>query len=476
MLAAGGFLPGCGGSTAGSGSDAPGPGSGAPESGDAAKLSLRSLSTSTLYLAHRGAALVYPEHTVEAFDGVLSKTLLLECDVQTLRDGALALVHDLTVDFVSTSSGKVTDFSEAEWRSLQIDANTWHGSRYGSSLRTLLFSDWVARYKGKAILVPEDKDVRSTKAMVSVLDAHNVDKNQVLIQSFNVDALRSAVTAGYEVCYLNSGTPTPLGAIAVGAKWAGISAAASDADTTKWISSGLKVLIWTVNRRSVRDSKLALGVKGFFSDDPEYLSGNAPLTTTDRFDLQTWIPGMLANVWEDGNLLSRGRFSGGEYWGYDSLAVGYLGCLQGYLSPIKKPTAAPTLIEVSVTFDAAEQGNQSRWASAFISKNDAQFIDKSEASAGHHVIFRKNGVVEIYRKSIDSSAVLLSGVVGPSIADGNEVRFRIACSTTGIVVTRLKADGTASVAATASDGSVSPDYLHLGRNGLACRFRKLTVS
>ena len=469
VITVGSVLQGCGGGGGGVVKSEPVPG--APE-----KLSLRSLSVSTLYFAHRGGALVYPEHTYEAFDGVVSKSPLLECDVQTLRDGALALMHDLTVDRTTTSSGKVSEFSTTEWRQLKVDADDWHGSHFGNGLQSVLFADWVARYKDKAILVPEDKDGRSTAAMIAVFNAQGVDKGQVLIQSFFLTALRPALDAGYETCYLDSGQGSPAGPVSAGVKWVGIDARATDADTKKWLASGLKVIVWTVDRRFMRDAKLALGVHGFFSDDPEYLSGNTPLSTTDRFEAQTWMPGMSANAVENGGRLSRGRFLGADYWGYDTSAPGYLGCLQGYLSPIRKSSTGQMSVEINITFDAADQGNEGRWASVFISKDDRPFIDRNEASAGHHVLFRKNGVIEVYRKAAGSFSVLVSGVGGTPIADGAEVRFRITCSSTGVVVSRLQADRTIATTLATNDASVNADYLHLGRSGLACRFRKLIVT
>lgn len=442
------------------------------------QLSLTKLSTSTLYLAHRGSAALFPEQTYTAFDNSLKNgQLLLESDVRLLADGKPGLMHDATVDRTTTSTGNVSSFTESGWRELKIDGNTWHGSNYGDALAAPLFSEWVAKYKGNAILAPEDKDWQSMTAIISVLRKAKVSKDQVLLQCFALNPLLQAVAESYHACYLVSGAEDPSPAVAAGVKWAGLAASATDDQMRTWVASGLKVLVWTVNRRYVRDRKLALGAKGFFSDDPAYLKGNAPLYTTDRFDLQTWVSGMLGNS-GDLSLSGRGRFFGNGYWGYSQTTTAYSGCLQGYLCPIKG-VSAPTNygISLSITFGPAANEDLTRWASVFIATDDKPFVNSgSDSTVGYHVLFRKSGNIDVYRKRAGLGPELLAGVVGAAILTDQEVRYRIGVTASEVTVARLNSDGTIYYAATAHDTSSRGGYLHLGRAGLACKFRHLSVA
>jgi hypothetical protein len=250
----------------------------------------------------------------------------------------------------------------------------------------------------------------------------------------------------------------------------------SDADTRAWVASGIKVLVWTVNRRFERDAKLALGVRGFFSDDPAYLGGNAPLYTTDRFDSATWMPGMLANSGEL-NSVARGKFMDGSYWGYDDTNIAYEGCLQGYLCPIKgQKEAVEFTIELSIRFGAVLNGDLTRWASAFIGTDDQRFIDSNEGAAGYHFLFRRNGAIEIFKKVPGLRAAPLAAQSGQGFGEGEDGRFRIRIDATSLKVSRLANDGSEAYSAVASDKTYRGAYLNLGRNGMACAFRRISVT
>jgi glycerophosphoryl diester phosphodiesterase len=486
-LFAGGLIQGCGGGAGGAPTSVPDvivPSAPPPTDGPGVQPvpvssrpipSLATLDGQPLYIAHRGAAALYPEETYTAYDGcVRDGQLLLEGDVNSLADGALVLMHDETVDRTTPETGTVASFTLPRWKDLRIDADTWHGSHFGNRLAAVQFADWVTRYKGNTILMPEDKDQKSMAGMLAVLAAQGVRKDQVLLQSFGLAPLQRAIAAGYNACALVT-SGGPQAAVAAGANWAGIPLVLTAAETQAWVASGINVLVWTVNRRLDRDAKLALGVKGFFSDDPVYLSANAPFFTTDRFDSATWVPGMLPNSGELSGP-ARGKFMEGGYWGYDVTTIPYLGCLQGYLCPIKGEAQPKSYsIELSIRFGAVANNDTSRWASVFIGTDDRQFIDSDEGAAGYHFLFRKNGSVEIFKKVPSKVASLLVAKGGIAFVDGEEGRFRIRVNGPSVTVSRLNGDGTDMYAATVADQTYRGAHLSLGRNGLACAFRKLVV-
>lgn len=479
-LFVGGVVQGCGGSSPAAApapvsAPSPSPVLILPDSGGSGPL-LSSLSDQTIYIAHRGGAALYPEETYLAFDeSVRNAQTLLECDVQMLADGTLGLMHDNAVDRTTNGSGDVASFTESTWRALRVDSDTWHGSSYGNDLAVPLFSEWVQKYRGKAILVPEDKDFRSTPAMVAILDASKVDRDQVLLQSFSMAPLVIAAKAGYQTCFLSTGSATPAAAVAAGIGWAGMPDSTPSADVKKWVDSGRKVLLWTVNRRFVRDAKVALGVKGFFSDDPIYLTAKTPFSASDQFSTRRWAPGMLGNG-SDSALALRGEFFSGGYWGYSSVKAGYIGCLHGYLCPIRGISEPSRYdIELKITYDLALAADGTGWASIFLGVDDRPFLDAAEFAEGYHILLRKNGGQEIYKKTPGVNPTLLVSGMGAAISDGKEVRYRVSVSESSIKLIRLNVDGNDSQTTVAQAAGFAGAYIHLGRSGLACRFSQISV-
>jgi glycerophosphoryl diester phosphodiesterase len=438
---------------------------------------LSGLAARPLYIAHRGGAAMYPEETDVAYDQALkSGQMLLECDVQMLSDGNLALMHDSSVDRTTTSTGAVNTFDTAGWRTLRADANVWHGSNYGNDLTVPLFRDWLQAYRGKAVFVPEDKDGRSMEAMLAAFADLQIGRDQVLLQCFNLAPLKLAVAAGYQTCFLNNNAATAIEDVqAAGVGWVALPVGTPDAMLKKWAESSLKVLIWTVNRRFQRDQWLLLGLRGFFSDDPQYLQGTAPLSTGDQFGTGTWAPGMLGNG-SDTSLELRGKFFSGGYWGYATTKAGYLGCLQGYLCPVRPANAARVFdLSLKVSFDAALTNDGTRYASLFLGVDDRTFLDSNEWSAGYQVMLRKNGTVEIQKKGFGVKTVTLQTGATGAIADGEEVGYRVSVTEDALTVVRINKDGSDGVATLARDNTLNTTYVHLGRNGLACRFRQLQI-
>lgn len=480
-LIAGGLVQGCGGG--GGGAAVQSPPSSAPvlvsPSLETLPLgpTLSDFSAQPLYIAHRGSAAMYPEQTYLAYDeSVRNGNVIIEGDVATLGDGSLALMHDASVDRTTTASGSVASFDASAWNALRADGNAWHGSRYGDDLRVPLFRDWIQKYRSTALFVPEDKDSRSMPAMLAIFDELKLSRDKVLVQCFSLAPLKLAVSAGYQACFLNSNAATSISTVqASGVGWVGLPMG-NLADLKKWTDSGLKVLLWTVNRRFEREAGLSVGVRGFFSDDPAYFKGNTPLSTTDQFAAANWLPGMLGNGSDTSREL-RGEFSSGAYWGYGTTKPGFMSCLHGYLCPIRSASEARVYnIDLKITFDAALANDATRYASVFLAPDDKPYMEGNEYSAGYGLVLRKNGAVEIYKKTLGAKPALLRASPGLLIADAEEVAYRISVTGTAVTVTRLNKDGSNGASVEVSDSSFHSTYVHLGRNGLACRFSQIRVT
>lgn len=79
--------------------------------------------------AHRGASDTHPENTLAAFrEAIRLGAHMIEFDVALTKDGQLALVHDATVDRTTNGSGRVSDLTLSELKTL--DAGSWKGQEF----------------------------------------------------------------------------------------------------------------------------------------------------------------------------------------------------------------------------------------------------------------------------------------------------------------------------------------------------------
>lgn len=78
-----------------------------------------------LLIAHRGDMANHPENTLEAFLGAAELGADgIEMDVWQSASGTWWVMHDPTVDRMTTGSGRIADLTDAELSALRIDAGT----------------------------------------------------------------------------------------------------------------------------------------------------------------------------------------------------------------------------------------------------------------------------------------------------------------------------------------------------------------
>jgi glycerophosphoryl diester phosphodiesterase len=425
---------------------------------------------------------MYPENTTEGFLASLAQgNRCLEMDVQILSDSALGVMHDTTVDRTTTSTGNVVSFDTAGWQALAIDSDTVNGGNFGNALVPPLFANIVNTLGIKTLLLPEAKVTGSAAAIVTALQDAGIPVDQAMVQSISIPELEDVVAGGYPACYLTANATNLATAVAAGITWVGMPNTASTADIESWIAADVKVLIYTVNRRYVRDSFLALGVSGFFSDDPIYLSTDGPYNTTDNFAAQRWQPGMQATN-DAITAVSRGAFISPDKWGFPANGNTFNGCLQGWACPIKGNVNADSFtVDLKVTFGAVNAGDTTRWAGVFFCASDRAFTNVPAAprsdQQGFHFLFRRNGSIDIF--SITTTTTTQRAATTTSaIAEGEEVAFRVQVTPTAVSVHRL--DGSGNITHTASYSDSSADlrggYMHLTRSGMVADFRGVTIT
>ena len=117
-------------------------------------------------VGHRGADGYAPENTMVSFEKAAALGAhAFECDVRLTRDGKVVVLHDATVDRVSSGSGAVADMTLAELRALDFGV---HFPQFGvQSLPTLAEALEAAKRLGIEIVVEIKGEPEPPRQLVS---------------------------------------------------------------------------------------------------------------------------------------------------------------------------------------------------------------------------------------------------------------------------------------------------------------------
>ena len=229
--------------------------------------------------AHRGARAHAPENTLAAFTLAFELGAEgIECDVQRSRDGRLVIIHDGTVDRTTDGTGPVAEQCFEELRALNAGVR-FHRRQMIPTLDEVL--ELVARRGGELNLEIKGESVEEALATAEVVEPalralEDEQRGRVLVSSF----------AHPVVALLKSRLPWLRVALLYGGEWGGQDliapaktlGAEAIHPATKLVKpeliqraheAGLRVNVWTANRRGVIRRLIAWGVDGLFSDYPE---------------------------------------------------------------------------------------------------------------------------------------------------------------------------------------------------------------
>lgn len=426
-----------------------------------------------IYIAHRGGANVYPESTMEAFRSVVSASCrAIEPDVWTLADGGLGVMHDSTVDRTTTASATVSDLTTATWQQLVVDAGSWLGGGWPSTLKAPLFHDVLREFGGKVVLVPEAKDASAVGRIASLVVQYGLQRSVLLQSFFGGATLYAAAAKGVPCIFMSGGSePDYTDLLANGVRYVGFSTAQSTTWVSNAVAAGMKVLIYTPSRQYERDAYLALGVHGFFSDDPVYLAGiQAAATyrrTTDPWKSQTWYHGHIAST-----AGVRGAFTSPNWWGF-AANTQFQGVLAGWASPLVD--GSTFTINTDIILDSVNAGDTTRWLSIFVSTSDRPWDNASASGVnGYHALWRANGQVDLFR--VDNGVSTTIGSVGSTPPTLGTTVAQLRLTVTPTTVTWQRLDVAASTGAVASTTYRPVPYVHLSTSSAAGRFRSMAIT
>jgi glycerophosphoryl diester phosphodiesterase len=387
---------------------------------------------------------------------------VIEQDVSVLADGGLGVMHDGTVDRMTTSTGNVADHTSVSWKQLDIDASASLGGGWPDGLRPPLFDEVLTEFGNRVLLCAEAKSSDAMGPMIDALDRRGIRAGAVLLQSYSLDDCRLAHARGYGAIWL--GTTDVARAAAEGISWIGPEAGHVTAALCAGAhAAGIGVACYTVNRRHHRDALVADGVDAVFSDDPVYLAGDAGRRTSDLFARQVWLPGMLADT-------GRGRFHADDSsWGTGG--SGAATCtLMGFLAP---PDPAAFTLHLDLRLDEVHGDGRRCSGWVLLSTDDHPYRPSSASSPGadgYLVLLRGDGDVEVRRVADGVATTLGSSTGGTALRAGSYVPLRIAV-TGSVVAASARSAGRSVIVEDATHRPVP--VVHLGSTRAAVRFRNV---
>jgi glycerophosphoryl diester phosphodiesterase len=418
-------------------------------------------------IAHRGGSLQVPEHTMEGYRVAVGQGLaVIEQDVSTLADGGLGVMHDGTVDRMTTSSGNVADHTSVSWKQLDIDASVTLGGGWPDGLRPPLFEEVLTEFGNRVLLCAEAKSSDAMGPMIDALERRGVSPASVLLQSFALADCRLARSRGWDVIWLGSTDVARASAESIG--WIGPEAGRVTSTVCEAAhAAGIEVACYTVNRRHQRDAVIADGVDAIFSDDPLYIAGDAGRRASDLFARQVWLPGMLPDT-------SRGRFYPDDSsWGFD-VSDTVTSTLLGFLAP---PDPQGFTLHLDVRVDRACADSRRCGGSVFLSTDDHPYRPSSGSSPGANgylFLLRGDGSLDVHRVVEGVATTLASSTEGAAPTLGTYVRLRITVTGSRLSFTRTD---TVTETLTVADATHRPvPVVHLGSAFAGVRFKNVVFA
>ncbi|MDF6043262.1 glycerophosphodiester phosphodiesterase [Streptomyces sp. JH14] len=434
------------------------------------------------WIAHRGGRWLAPENTVEAYRMAAELGIdAIEIDVYRLQDGGLVVMHDSTADHTSNLTGSTGGLTTPAVLRGRIDAGTWFCNTWPNDLRIPLFADLLAEMGGIVPLVVHCNNAGSGAAAVAEIQRQE-RADSVLVMAWNETELAAARAAGIPTILLDEdgilSGQTYEGLLAAGTEYFGINPAVAQASTIQAAAAaGLKVIVYTVNRRVDYAALPLASVWAVISDDPWYARTTAPMRTRDIFSAQTYFHGMLGIV--DGKE-DRGQFQAPAWFGLDTSGtlhaenLGYLGVMQGYLGPLGDAFT----LDFDFVLDAADSAGSSLQLA--LTTGDVEYDDDvttgGARAAGYNILVRSNGAVDIFKTYGGTTpATKLGGVVSAALVPGTVYHLRVQVTPGQITATRTTIGAPNSV--TVTDATYRGDmYPHLGVRDVKARWSDLVVS
>lgn len=223
--------------------------------------------------AHRGASEYAPENTLSSFYlGLLQGANGIETDVQKTKDGVLVLFHDDTLDRVTDRTGKLSEYTFDELKTVKVYGNSVTGF-YDRIVTLREFLEKFASYDIEFAIELKGKDVEAeTLAMIKEFGI----LERTTFTGFNFEYIKKIkeIDSDARVGWLteNPGKEETEKLIAIGGEEMAPKAECIGEDMIKLLKdSGLGVRAWGVFDVSLMKKMCALKVDGMTVNFPDRL-------------------------------------------------------------------------------------------------------------------------------------------------------------------------------------------------------------
>ena len=257
------------------------------------------------FIAHRGAGIVAPEHTLPSYQTALDwGAAAIEISVVRSADNEVYCLHDLTLDRTTTATGPASEQSAESLDEVRVSIPRLGPRWVGANMPVLpRLTDVLRTIGGRAVLCLEAKDDDAYPLMTKIIEESGLkDTVMIKLPGSATARLEVAKNAGYPI-YAYLGSPEEATAAAIDKLGklldpkldALVLPARSEWDLfpsaliRRAVDTGVPVWAVPVYRRHEVQALALLGVQGIVSPDLGYLTGAKPPLTAD-----VWADGAIS--------------------------------------------------------------------------------------------------------------------------------------------------------------------------------------
>ncbi len=218
-----------------------------------------------LKVGHRGARAYEPENTLRSFAKALELGVdAVEFDVRRTKDGAVVVIHDADVDRTTNGTGLVKDLTREEIKRLVTEK--------GGEIPTL--EEALSFLDKKVKILIELKESGFETEVLQPIREKGLEEN-VIIVSFieealeKVRALNDKVETG--LIYVRHRSPVETARALRANYLLPLYRFTHTADVKRAHKTGLKVIVWTINKSEEVKEYAKKGVDGIASDKSDIL-------------------------------------------------------------------------------------------------------------------------------------------------------------------------------------------------------------
>ncbi len=218
-----------------------------------------------LKIGHRGARAYEPENTLSSFrKAVELGANAVELDVRKTKDGKLVVIHNSDVNKTTNGEGAVSELTLEQIQKLVTDKD--------EHIPTL---DDVLDSVGKKVKVlVEIKEVGTEKQVLDMIEQKGITDNVILV-SFHEESLKKIREINDKVetglIYVRHKNPVQTALDLKAAYLLSLYSFTHSANVKKAHENGLKIIVWTINKKEEVEEYKKKGVDGIASDRPDIL-------------------------------------------------------------------------------------------------------------------------------------------------------------------------------------------------------------